>query len=135
MHEALHLATVASNYVVAHKNEILALVGGTAGLWAVVQTVLVKLKINGPRLSFLLAHLAAFLTALTNYWFSSGNPNVFVNFAWIAVVLQGWHHLLLNPGYKKYFLPFLQWLATQKAGGSPAVVAAEATADVPSTFA
>lgn len=131
MHEALHLITVAGSYIANHRNEILALFGGTAGLWVVVQTVLVKLKINGPRLSFLLSHLAAMLTALANYGLSSGKPNIGITYALVWIVLEGWHHLILNPNYNKYFVPFLNWLNQVKA---PADSKPDATETSTETF-
>lgn len=114
MHELLHITNLIWAYVTLHKNAILAIVGGSAGLWVVVQTVLVKLKINGPKLSFAISHIAAFLTALATYWLSSSSPNVGITYGWLWVALESWHHLVLNPNYNKYFVPFLSWLNTVK---------------------
>lgn len=121
MQELSHLAIVAWQYLTVHHAAILALFGGAAGLWAVIQTFLVKLHINGPRISFVISHIAAFLTALATYWLSSANPNVGITYGWLWIILQGWHHLILNPNYNKYFVPLLNMLSSQKTIAAPAV--------------
>lgn len=111
------------HYVVLHKDGILALFGGGAGLWALTQTLIVKLHINGPKLAFILSHVTALLTAGATYWISGASPNVGVTYGWLWVAVQFWHKLVLNPGYNKYFVPFLDWLAQQKIAKTPAQTA------------
>lgn len=111
MHELTHLFnTIDWHYVIVHQKAILALIGGSAGLWVVVQTFLVKLHINGPKLSFAISHLFALLTAVSTYALSSASPNIAITYSWVWVLLQTWHHFVLNPNYNKYVLPFLTWL-------------------------
>jgi hypothetical protein len=129
----MHLLTLTWHYVVLHKTALLELAGGGAGLSVALQVVLHKLKVDSKKVAYALIHLFTLLTALSTYYLD--NKNVLPVYAGLVIFAQTWHRFAVDPAYKRYVLPFLDWLTVQKTGGSPAIVAAEATADVPSSFA
>lgn len=103
-----------AHYVLLHKDGLLALIGGGAGLSAFIQFVLVKFRVNGKKWSFILSHLFALLTAAAAFVVSNVDPNVGVTYGWIWVAAQFWHRFAVNPVYNRYVVPFLAWLEAQR---------------------
>lgn len=110
----MHIVTIILNYVVAHKDALLALVGGSGGVSVFVQGVLHSAKVQGYIKSFFISHVGAFLAALATYAVSGTNYNVGLVYLFVWFVSQFWHGLAVNPFYNKYALPFLEWVAEQK---------------------
>lgn len=115
----MHVATTILNYITAHKDALLALVGGSSGVSVFVQGILHTSKVQGYLKSFFVSHIVAFLGALLTYAVSGTNYNVGLTYLLIWFTSQFAHGLLVNPVYKKYVLPFLVWLAEQKKKLAP----------------
>jgi hypothetical protein len=113
-----HILQITVSYWSVHHDALLGLVGGSAGLWVIVQSFLHKFKINGPVVSFIISHVFALVTAVAAYVLDNVHPNVGVTYGWIWFAAQFWHRLILNPAYDKYVIPFLDWLSKQKLAKS-----------------
>jgi len=117
----MHLLTLIWHYLAVHKDALLALFGGSAGVWAAVQTFLHTAKVQGALKSFLTSHVGALLAALANYAVTGSNDNVGTTYLLVWFASQFWHYLALNPLYNKYLVPFLTWLNAQKIATTPTV--------------
>lgn len=107
------------HYGVLHKDALLALVGGSAGLSVVLQVVLHKVKVDSKKVAFSLIHLFSIVTGLAAYVLSSVSPNAGITYVWLVGLAQVWHRFVVSPVYTKYALPFLDWLTTRKPTAAP----------------
>lgn len=118
-----NILTMAWAYWNAHHNELYALIGGGAGLSVFLQWVLHKAqpwlkatKVDPKKIAYALIQLLSLAGAGADYILnlSGSNVSVLPVYAGLAIAAQTVHRFMVDPTYKKYVLPFLQWLTTQK---------------------
>lgn len=117
------------NWAVLHKDALLQLVGGAAGLSAVSQIVLHKLKvkwdIDSKVFSYTLVQVLTLAATISAYLVD--NANIGLVYPWLAVAAATVHRYLVSPYYTKKILPYLTFLsenAQATASPSPAPLAA-----------
>ena len=104
--------TTAYNYALAHKEAILAVFGGSAGISVLAQAILhkinVKWSVNSKPFSYTLVQVLTAAAALSAYLVD--NANVGVLYPWLAVAAATVHRYLVSPYYTKKVLPYLTFL-------------------------
>lgn len=131
------------NYVLLHKEPLLALVGGAAGLSALAEVILhklhVKFSIDSKLFSFVLVQFLALIASLAS--FVLAHENLEVVYPWLATIAATVHRFLVSPLYTNKILPalesraatkaaFLKWLETQKPTPAEVPVATPADAQL-----
>lgn len=113
----LHEAQILINWVFLHKEALLQLVGGAAGLTTVAQVVLHKLKVkwnvNSKAFSYTLVQILTLVAALVAYL--ADNANFAVVYPWLATAVATLHRYLVSPYYTKTILPYLEFQASKNA--------------------
>ena len=115
----------AVHYVVVHKDVIISLLGGAAGVSIFAQGILHKLndKLNAISptkrkiYSYVLAQALTAIAALAAYVI--GNVDLTQVYPWLAALVTAVHQLAVNPLYTKKVLPFLEFQAGLKADATP----------------
>lgn len=110
----LHTATLILNYVLAHKDAILAVLGGSAGIGVLAQGLLhkinVKWQINNKPFSYTLVQVLTVISALSAYL--ATNASFGTLYPWLAVTVATVHRYLISPYYTKKVLPYLEYQAS-----------------------
>lgn len=122
----MHNINLFLTWVSIHKEILLSVAGGSAGLSALLEVILHKFKVDSKKIAYSLIHVFSAITALATYYLSatSGQKAVGI-YAALALVAQTWHRFVISPAYNKYIAPFLNYLQTNKA--QPATPAAPTT--------
>lgn len=112
----LNYVTEIVHWVVAHKDPLLALVGGGAGLSAFAQIVLHKLKVkwgvDSKAFSFTLVQVLTLIASLSAYLVD--NANFGVVYPWLASAAAVLHRYMVSPYYTKKILPYLEFQASKE---------------------
>jgi hypothetical protein len=117
----LHETTILTNWIIAHKDGLLALVGGSAGLSALAQGVLHKIKVkwgvDSKAFSYTLVQVLTLIAALSAYLVD--NANFGLVYPWLATAAAVIHRYAVSPYYTKKILPYLEFQASQAIPSQP----------------
>lgn len=112
----LNYVTEIVHWVVAHKDPLLALVGGAAGLSAFAQGLLHKIKtkwgVDSKAFSYTLVQVLTLIAALSAYAVDS--TNFAVTYPWLATIAAVVHRYAVSPYYTKKILPYLEFQASKE---------------------
>lgn len=128
----MHNINLLLDWVSSHKEILLSVVGGSAGLSALLEVITHKFKIDSKKLAYTLIHLFSGITALVTYYLSatSGQKAVGI-YAALALVAQTWHRFVISPVYTKYIAPFFNYLQVAKSPVSSAVAVLDPAPEAP----
>lgn len=112
----LHILISIINWGVAHKDAILALVGGSAALSGFAQIILHKVETKWGAKNKVFAYtLVQLLTvAATLVAYLTADSNIAVVFPWLATITAAAHRFFISPVYTRQVLPFLEYKAQSK---------------------
>lgn len=115
-------------YLSMHREDVLKLAGGAAGLSVILESFLLKLKrgfklpfgkkvykIDSKTLSFSLLHILTILTALGTYVLGNlPKMDAGAIYASLTIAAEVWHRFVVSPFYSRYLVPFLEYLENSK---------------------
>lgn len=130
MHE-LHIIFHWANI---HRNDILALVGGAAGLSVFLESVLLKVKVKWSdfaktktykKFAYTLLHISAFITTIVTWYLANlKNYDILPVYGSLVIFAQTWHRYAVSGFFAGVVEPFLAFLSSKKAvTAKPATVA------------
>lgn len=116
----LHILISIVNWGIAHKDAILALVGGSAALSGFAQIILHKVETKWGAKSKVFAYtLVQLLTvAATLVAYLTADSNIAVVFPWLATITAAAHRFFISPVYTRQVLPFLEYKAQSKTAAN-----------------
>lgn len=133
----LNFTQIVVNWVILHKDALLALVGGAAGLSVFAQGILhklnVKWNINSKAFSYTLVQVLVVAASASAYLVN--NNSMLTVYPWLATLAALVHRYAVSPYYTKKVLPYLEFQAskaTTQSQPAPAVLEAPAAPAVPS---
>lgn len=115
-------APLVVDYVIAHKDAILPILGSATGLSVATLTLVHKLsdRVTGEAgtikrkvFSYILVQALTVITSVAAFLIA--NVNVAHLYPWLATVVTAVHQLAISPIYKTKVLPYLEFQAGQKA--------------------
>ena len=102
--------TTIYNFVLAHNDFMLVILGGSAGLAVTAQGILhklnVKWQINSKPFSYTLVQVLTLIAALSAY--NITGTSFGAAYPWLAVGVAAVHRYLVSPYYTKKVLPYLE---------------------------
>lgn len=115
-------------YLSVHREDVLKLAGGAAGLSVILESFLLKLKrgfklpfskkvhsIDSKALSFTLLHILTIATAAATYVLGNlPKMDTGAIYATLTIAAEVWHRFVVSPFYSKYLVPFLEYLQDTK---------------------
>lgn len=115
-------------WIVAHRVAIMALVGGSASLSVIGQTILhklkVKLNIDSKAFSYTLVQLLVAAASVSAYLYN--NNNLLHTWPLLATIVGVIHRYAVSPYYENKVLPYLEYEAGLKTQAA-AMQAAQTT--------
>lgn len=110
------LLSTTFNWLSIHWGAALGLAGGGAALSILVETFLNTVKINSKKLAYTTVHVLGAITAVATYLLANlPTTDVPAVYGSIVILAQTWHRFVISPAYSKFIVPYLNFLAEQKA--------------------
>lgn len=134
INDIIPVAQTVWDFITAHKDAILSIIGGAAGLSVFAQGLLHKLDPHFDGLSdvkrklyaYALVQMLTAITAISTYLVT--NVNLEVLWPTLAATVTFIHRIAVSPVYVTKILPFLEFQANQKVANDASAAESEAEA-------
>lgn len=105
--------TTILNWVDTHRESVLAIIGGSAGVSVILEIILTKFHVDSKKIAFSMLHVFTGLTAICSWWIGMSGKAAVGTFAGLTIIAQVWHRFAVSGVNQNYVTPFLSWLSEQ----------------------